>query len=521
MRVFQHPLLNIIPVILIINVSLIAITISKTDFPEMKERNLRLPRLMCNNPLIKHIVYDEETKMWDSSPNNVTTFASGTTTGWKDANWRAGLDPDTCNVFANGGDMDSCFFSDNNRSWSEKTSVVKNVDSSGDGDKPTYDPSTDTLFATYILGTNIFIKKSTNGGVSWGSALEVTTASEDCIVVCSSFTSSPRVYVIYFDNENNCVYTNTISVIDNKSPIIKVFSVDDPGTGFPQFWANVTDGLELSDSILLLIIVGVVLTVLIILVVVARKRQQNKIQRKIREMKLIEEKISDIFSLGALFCRNMFGIPFYTESFVDERRDGELIAGLTTAMTNFLSQVAQRNIESGEFDVLERVGFSILSYHGEYSTTTLIAETKPSSYIKNKLVEITDRIERMFSRVVLQDSEISGTQEPIKKILYETLPLGLLKPLIVDEKRLKIRKKHFNKDEKKWYEYIKEVPSFVDGQQVFYAMTFITSLTLHGIPLAKAFSFLETCYELDAVRNLSEREKRFFEPVVAVEQQQL
>ncbi len=279
-------------------------------------------------------------------------------------------------------------------------------------------------------------------------------------------------------------------------------------------------GFDLADLIPLLVVVGVVPAFLIIVAVLARRRQQTRIYRKRQKVKSIEEKLADIFSLRAILCRNMFGVPFYTENFVEERRDGELIAGLTSAMTDFVSQVAQRDISSGEFDVLEREGFNILSYHGEYSTTTLIAETKPSSYIKDKLVEITDQIESKFSRNRLQDSEISGTQEPIKKILYKTLPLGLFKPLIVDEERLKKRKKHFSKDEIKWFEYVKEVPSFIDGQQVFYAMTFITSLTLHGIPLTQAFSFLETCYELDVVRNLTEQERSFFEPVVAVERQQ-
>ena len=58
-------------------------------------------------------------------------------------------------------------------------------------------------------------------------------------------------------------------------------------------------------------------------------------------------------------------------------------------------------------------------------------------------------------------------------------------------------------------ELINDIPSFLDGHHAFSAINFISSLTLNGVPLMKAFNFLEHCYESGIIRNLSEEELKF------------
>ena len=67
----------------------------------------------------------------------------------------------------------------------------------------------------------------------------------------------------------------------------------------------------------------------------------------------------------------------------------------------------------------------------------------------------------------------------------------------------------FNKQEKEWFDYVGKIPSFVDGQYVFFSMTLISSFTLHGISRPRAFTFLEKCFENGVIRNLTENESAF------------
>jgi hypothetical protein len=270
------------------------------------------------------------------------------------------------------------------------------------------------------------------------------------------------------------------------------------------------ESIEWSDLIPLLTIVGIVPVILVTFSLMVRKRRQTRIQAKRRKQKAILDRFSDIFSLRAIICRNRFGLTFYTENFVGGGQDEDMIAGLATAVTGMVTDIAQREIRGGEFDTLEREGFSILSYHGDHSIITLISEEKLSSFMKTKMKELVNQIE---SHITKEDLEIlmieSETREKTLKLVYEGLPVGLLQPLTLDNELLKQKKKYFKK-EKKWFRYVNELPSFVDAQLVFYAMTFITSLTTKGIPLVRVYRFLEDCYDLSVIRNLSEAEMRFF-----------
>jgi hypothetical protein len=282
----------------------------------------------------------------------------------------------------------------------------------------------------------------------------------------------------------------------------------------PYFFDVPINSLKWSDLIPLLVVVGVIsailVTVALVTVTLARKRRQTRIRAQKRKQKGIVDRSSDIFSLRVLICRNHFGLAFYTENFVGSDQDEDMIAGLTSAMSSMVTDIVQRDINSGEFDTLEREGFSILSYHGKYTTISLISEEKLSSFMKTKMRELANQIESRFTQEELEGPLVSELKERTKKLVYEILPLGLRHPLTVDYKLLKEKKKYFKKNERKWFDYVSKIPSFIDGQLAFYSLTFISSLALHGIPLVKSFNFLDRCYKLGIIRNFSEDEKEFF-----------
>ncbi|MFX1510983.1 MAG: hypothetical protein ACFFCQ_00130 [Promethearchaeota archaeon] len=310
------------------------------------------------------------------------------------------------------------------------------------------------------------------------------------------------VYLTHLTFDMSGTFTWKIIVRDN----LNKFNVEKASTQ-PYFFNLPAQTFEWMDLVPLLITVGIIPALLVTFVFMARKRRQHQILIKKRKLKEIIDRSSDIFSLRALICRNQFGLAFYTENFIESGQDEDMIAGITSAMSRMVTDIAQREIKSGEFDVLEREGFNILSYHGQYTTTSIISEEKLSSFMKMKMSLLTNQIESKFSQEELEGLMTRELREKTKKLVYEILPVGLLQPLTVDFKLFKHKKKLLQKNERKWFKYVTEVPSFVDAQPVFYASTFISSLTVHGIPLVKAFCLLENCYNLDVIRNLTEAER--------------
>jgi hypothetical protein len=266
------------------------------------------------------------------------------------------------------------------------------------------------------------------------------------------------------------------------------------------------DNFELSDIIPLLALVSIVPTIILSFALLIRKKHKEQLRSKIKKEIEIGEKASDIFSLRGIICRNMHGLAFYKENFVKTDQDGDMLAALSTAVSDFVSQISQRNINPGELDTIEREGFTVLSYYGHYTIISVISEEKLSSFMRKKLRKASESIESVIPREELDRGIIFDVEEKIKQPLYETLHLGLLHPLIIDYENLENAKKHFNKDEKKWFDLLLSIPSFIDGKQVFYATTFISSLNLQRISTLKAFNFLEHLYEHGLIKPYSEIE---------------
>ncbi|UCG01078.1 MAG: DUF2341 domain-containing protein [Candidatus Heimdallarchaeota archaeon] len=267
--------------------------------------------------------------------------------------------------------------------------------------------------------------------------------------------------------------------------------------------------IELSDLLPLLVLVGVLPAFLITAMIIARKYHQTRVLTQKRKKKKIIDRISDILSLRVIICRNKSGIAFFTNSFAGYGQDEDMIAGITSAMTSMVSEIAERKINSGEYDILEREGFSILSYHGKYSTISMISEEKLSLYMKKKMQKLAYEIENHFTQEELEGLITPELSKGVEKIVLEILPIRLLRPLIFDQSLFITNINQFSKYERKMSEYISEIPSFIDGQHTFYAINFISSLTVQGVPLIKAFNFLEHCYKSEIIRNLSEEELTF------------
>ncbi|MFX0123086.1 MAG: hypothetical protein ACFFAE_05570 [Candidatus Hodarchaeota archaeon] len=341
-------------------------------------------------------------------------------------------------------------------------------------------------------------KESTNGG--YGSEVIQSSGSTNVHMAFINATDDVALYSVSID----------FSPLKNGKINFWIQTVDNMGNTHEGFAYSSDTHIELPRNIMDDIIIAsgtvVFITVFfIIFISFIRAKRKQKVHSRVKLEIQIGEKASDIFSLRAIICKNKYGLPLYTQNFGGQDQDGDLIAGLSTAMSDFVSQIAQRTIGSGEFDVLEREGFTILSYHGEFIIISIVSVEKLSSFMKKQLIAISNKIEHQIPIEDL-DTVLISRKEEIKAIIYEFLPLGILHPLTIDLKASKERKKDLNKNERKLLKFFSKVPSFIEGKHVFYATTFISVFTALGISFIRAFNFLERCYALGIIKTHSENE---------------
>jgi hypothetical protein len=323
---------------------------------------------------------------------------------------------------------------------------------------------------------------------------------------------------------NFMVYSTTIDLPETSDIriIYQIQTTDLKGNSdLDAYYSNfsynfISPSPDLSDLIPILVLTAIIPVLLITAFSLVRKRRQTRILTQKRKKKVIADKISDLFSLRVVICRNRAGMAFYTAKFAEYGQDGVMIAGITSAMSTMVSEIAERKLNSGEYDTLEREGFSILSYHGKYITISVVSEEKLSSYMKSKMQKLASHIESQFS-----EEDLGGIISPeltrgVENIVLEVLPLRLLKPLTINHSLLKTNLNQLTKIERKMANLISKIPSFIDGQHAFSAINFVSSLTVHGIPLIKAFNFLQRCYDMNVIRNFSEDELEFLDSITSL-----
>ncbi len=252
----------------------------------------------------------------------------------------------------------------------------------------------------------------------------------------------------------------------------------------------------LSWEEILPLVLGLSLIPIIFILALAniRRRRTRKIEKKKQIEIQISERFNDSLSLRSVICRNNNGLPFYTKTFLEDTQDLDLTAGLTSAVSDLVSEVSKRSMKKGEFDLIEREGFSILSHHGDYSTVSIISEGKLSPYMRERITELHNDIESQFTQENLEDPMFGDQSEYIQGLIYKYLNVVLLSKLTFDFNRFKEFKKNFTEEEKKYISYLSEIPAINDDRVTFYVTTFTSSITRHGVSLAAAYTLLEKCF---------------------------
>ncbi|PWI47025.1 hypothetical protein CEE45_13710 [Candidatus Heimdallarchaeota archaeon B3_Heim] len=264
----------------------------------------------------------------------------------------------------------------------------------------------------------------------------------------------------------------------------------------PFFISLPTESVIWEDLLPVIFAVAIIPLVIVFTIASVRRRRSRRIQQKKDIERALAKRFTDILSMRSIICRNKHGIPFYTTNFMAEDQDLDLTAGLASAVSSLVSEVSQRAMKKGEFDLIEREGFSILSHHGEYSTISLVSEGKLSLYMRDRISKLHNELESRFTQEQLEDPMFGDHPELIRGLVYKYLNVGLLSKLTIDFQRFKELEKDFSEDERKFITYLAEIPPLDDGQISFYVTTFTSSITRHGASLALAYTLLEKCFKL-------------------------
>ncbi|MHA1451224.1 MAG: hypothetical protein ACTSP4_17630, partial [Candidatus Hodarchaeales archaeon] len=178
-----------------------------------------------------------------------------------------------------------------------------------------------------------------------------------------------------------------------------------------------------------------------------RKQKKKKTIMKIRAS--ATRRILDICSINTIFCRHVDGITFYNEDLYGESGDTDAIAGMSTAITAFIDDVAGKLSAGKGIERMERGKFAMLSYQGNKATLTVISKGRVSVHLEKMLESALKEIEKVFAKDL--DKFYASDQinaKIVKKIVRKHIPLGLLDAFTLDVSKIPLLEKKLSKKQK-------------------------------------------------------------------------
>ncbi len=342
----------------------------------------------------------------------------------------------------------------------------------------------------------------------WGSGIgEVILEYE--YVSLGGQGASVKIETIHMDF-NGSLYLASLSFSESGSLTWTVIAKDGSNSFVATkattrpFIVNISgESVVWEDILPMILAISLIPLALVFAVASIRRRRHKKATAKKQSEMELTQRFTDVLSIRSIICRNNFGMAFYTETFLAEAQDLDLTAGLTSAISSLMAEVSQRAMKKGEFNLLEREGFSILSHHGENSTISIVSEGRLSSFMKGKISKLHEALESRFTQHELEDPNLGDYPEEIRGMVYKHLNVGLLSKLTVNFERFDQQVGQFTESERKQLNFLRELPRMNDGQIQMYVPTFTSSITRHGVSLVKAYALLEKCFRLRIIYPIS------------------
>jgi hypothetical protein len=166
-------------------------------------------------------VYDEGTDSWDASWTSIDTWVENAT---YDCTWGASLYKATGDIYLAGNTLPdggvnyplkAYKFTDSTRTWSTLTNIAAVAEALQA--TIAVDENNGDLYAVYIRGgtagatTDVYYKKSTDGGSNWGEEIKISTTQDNLKYVRTNLTSNERIYAVWYNDDLNDILGNTVA----------------------------------------------------------------------------------------------------------------------------------------------------------------------------------------------------------------------------------------------------------------------------------------------------------------------
>ena len=181
-------------------------------------------------------VYDEGTDSWDAAPTTIESdyLDSGspacTSSGSTCGDFGATVYRSTGDIYlaypndkmGAGGDLKAAKFSDSGRTWSSLTDIYTDIGTDGEEVKMALNDNNGDLYAVYLYGADgsrtVYAKKSTDGGSTWGTAYQVSSATtRDYTTVHTNIIGTEHIYAIGLV-EDNTVFGYSVALFATPTP---------------------------------------------------------------------------------------------------------------------------------------------------------------------------------------------------------------------------------------------------------------------------------------------------------------
>ncbi|MFX0094899.1 MAG: hypothetical protein ACFFBD_24395, partial [Candidatus Hodarchaeota archaeon] len=281
----------------------------------------------------------------------------------------------------------------------------------------------------------------------------------------------------------NAAFVGDISALPSNAIIVD-------STQIPSFEAPV--GIEtVIRALLPLILIG--LAVLIITAVGARRYTASRQVQRAYAAQVMQE-FHEIKALGYVLIRTQDGVPLYSENFLSIEADRVILSGMTTAISSFIEDVANKaitgSLEKSEFEEMIKSGFNMLARDGDFTTIVLLSDVPLEDSTKKNVralqteLESTfqDELENFFS---VEDLDLDLIRRLVEKHLYTPI----LKNIIIKSPQLAQKVQLFTPKDRKIINNLKYVPRTM-GSDTFFADSFISAMQQRNISRVDAQAFL-------------------------------
>jgi hypothetical protein len=256
---------------------------------------------------------------------------------------------------------------------------------------------------------------------------DVLTQSQSIIIGSSTLISFSG------QQTRNIRSLNSILISTSESPIIPVLSIQIPENELPSI--NPTGFLNwYRFSVYHSPFLTIFLTILIIGIIGGilywYRRQLYSFLLEIKlyfQKKPVSNQLNELKDIWLIIVKTNDGIPIYENSLVENLPDSALIAGLSSAISNMLNELSNKNTSG--FETLERDDLTLLNHKLMNTEATVISARKLSNQFYDRLDAAHRQIDNLDWVKKVTRKNLNQKQQITRIFMDNGIELQYLQPL--------------------------------------------------------------------------------------------